>query len=60
MKMENDPGEYDFIGFLPEFREKGVVTIIDAVHGNRLLHSSVHDHWGGDDLHRRSFVDINH
>ena len=39
-KYEGDPGEYDFTKFLPGFREKGVVTIIDAFHGNRLLHSS--------------------
>jgi hypothetical protein len=38
--MEDDPGEYDFTEFLPEFREKGIVTIIDAVHGNRVLHPS--------------------
>jgi hypothetical protein len=41
--MEDDPGEYDFIKFLPEFREKGIVTIKDAVHGDRVLHSSTHN-----------------
>ena len=38
-----DPGKYDFTIFLPEFREKGIVTIIDAAHGDRLLHSSIHN-----------------
>ena len=27
---------------LPEFREKGLVTIVDAVHGDRVLHSSTY------------------
>ena len=35
-----DPEEYDFTTILPEFRAKGVVTIVDVVHGDRLLHSS--------------------
>ena len=38
----DDPGRYDFSMFLPEFREKGVVTITDASHGDQLLHSSIH------------------
>ena len=33
---------YDFTTVLPKFREKGIVTIIDAVHGDLLLHSSTH------------------
>lgn len=37
----SDPEKYDFTKVFPEFREKGVVTVIDAVHGNRLLHSSI-------------------
>jgi len=35
-----DPGENDFTEFLPKFREKGVVIVVDAVHGDRILHSS--------------------
>ena len=31
-----------FAMFLPEFREKGLVTIVDAVHGGRVLHSFTH------------------
>ena len=42
-KVEDHPGYCDFTRFLPEFREKGVVTIIDAAHGDRLLHSSIHN-----------------
>ena len=38
----DDPGTYPFAIFLPKFREKGVVTITDTVHGARLLHSSAH------------------
>lgn len=35
-------GEYDFTKFLPEFREKGAVVIIDTAWGvDRVLHSSV-------------------
>ena len=41
-KVRDSPGKYDFTQFLPEFREKGIVTIIDAAHGDRLLHSSVY------------------
>ena len=36
-----DPGEYDFTEFLPKFREKGVVIVVDAVHGDRMLHPSI-------------------
>ena len=36
-----DPGEHDFAQFLPKLREKGVVTVIDTDHGDRLLHSSI-------------------
>ena len=36
----DDPGNYDFTKFLPGFGEKGVVTIIDATDGDRLLRSS--------------------
>ena len=39
LKIGGDP-EYDFTRVLPEFRERGVVTIIDTADGNRLLHSS--------------------
>ena len=35
-----DPGGYDFTGFLPKFREKGVLIIVDVLHDNRILHSS--------------------
>ena len=43
-KIGDGPGGYDFTKFLPEFREKGVVTIIVAVNGDRLLHSSAGNH----------------
>ena len=36
----DDPGKYDFTLFLPEFSEKGIVIIVDAVHGNRVLYST--------------------
>ena len=39
-KIGSDIGRYGFAKFLPEFRKKGVVTIIDAVHGDRVVHSS--------------------
>ena len=39
-----DPGEHDFAKFLPKFREKGVVTVVDTDHGDRLLHSSIRVH----------------
>lgn len=38
----DDPGKDGFTSFLPRFKEKGIVTITDAVNGN-LLHSSTHD-----------------
>ena len=41
MQNGGDPREHDFSKFLPEFREKGVVTVVDADDGDRLLHSSV-------------------
>ena len=41
--VEGNPEACDFTKFLPEFREKGVVTIIDTAHGGRVLHSSIHD-----------------
>ena len=34
------PEECDFSRFLPEFREKGVVTVVD---GDQVLHSSAHN-----------------
>ena len=43
-EIGNDPEKYDFTNLLLEFREKGVVTVIDAVHGDRLLHSSTRSH----------------
>jgi len=39
-KTEDDPGKYEFARFLPRFREKGIVTIVDAVHDNQVLHLS--------------------
>jgi len=38
-EVDHDPGKYEFTEFLPEFRERGVVTIIDTVH-DLVLHSS--------------------
>ena len=43
-EIGNNPEKYDFTNLLLEFREKGVVTIIDMVHGNRLLHSFACSH----------------
>ena len=40
MAVDDEPGDWDFTKFLLEFREKGVVTVIDATDGDRLLHSS--------------------
>ena len=37
-KAEDDPGDFDFARFLPEFRQKGIVTIIQTFRGPRLLH----------------------
>ena len=43
--IKGDRGEYDFAKFLPEFREKGAVTIVDVTwRGDQLLHSSAHNH----------------
>ena len=42
-QIEEDPGEFDFTMVLPEFRQKGIVTITQTFHGARLLHSSTHD-----------------
>ena len=41
-QVGDGPEEYDFTQLLPEFTEKGIVTIIDVFHGNRLLYSSAH------------------
>ena len=43
MKIGSEPGEYDFTKVLPDFREKGAVTIIDGAGGDQLLHSSTHN-----------------
>jgi len=42
MTVGDNPGKYDFTSFLPEFREKGIVAIVDTAQGDRILHSSVH------------------
>ena len=34
LRLEGDPSEYDFTKVLPGFREKGVLTVIDAVYGD--------------------------
>ena len=39
-EVGSDVGKHDFTKFLPKFRERGFVTVIDAVHGDRVLHSS--------------------
>jgi len=39
-EVRSDVWKHDFTKFLPKFREKGVVTVIDAVHNDRILHSS--------------------
>ena len=43
-KAGDDPAKYDFSKFLSKFREKGVVTVVDAFQGRRILHSSVRSH----------------
>ena len=43
-KIRDDLERYDFTTVLPKFREKGIVTVVDAVHGDRLLHSSTHSY----------------
>lgn len=39
-RVGGDIGMYDFTELLAEFREKGVVTVMDAFRGNRVLHCS--------------------
>ena len=34
---------YDFAEFLPEFRERGVVTVADAFNDDQILHCSTHN-----------------
>ena len=41
--IEDFPEEPNFTKFLPEFREKGVVTIKDHAHNDRVLYSSAHN-----------------
>ena len=41
--FEGDHDEYGFSKFLPEFREKGTVTIINSA-WDRIFHSSPHNH----------------
>ena len=36
----SDVEKYGFAKILPEFREMGIVTIIDTTHADRVLHSS--------------------
>ena len=43
MVARRDLAEYDCTRFLPGFGEKGVVTVIDTVLGNRVLYSSTRD-----------------
>jgi len=43
MTVGDDPGKYDFTMFLPGFRKKGDVTIVDIGHGDRILHASTHN-----------------
>ena len=42
MAIVDDSGECEFANFLPNFREKGNVTIVDTVYGYRILHFSKH------------------
>ena len=35
-----DLSEYDFTKFFPQFREKGVLKVIDAAHGGGVVYSS--------------------
>ena len=39
-RIADDPGEYDFTNFLSGLKEKGVVTILDGAHDNRVFYSS--------------------
>jgi len=40
-KIRGDLGRDQFTKFLPAFGEKGIVTVIDVVRGDRLFHSSI-------------------
>ena len=40
-EVQDDPGQYGFTKLLPKFKEEGVVTVLDAAHGDRLLYSSI-------------------
>ena len=42
-QLKGDLSEYDFTKFLPQFREKGVLTVTDAAHGGSVVHSSIYD-----------------
>lgn len=42
-KTLDDSGIWCFANIFPEFKEKGIVTIVDVVHGNRILYSSTHN-----------------
>ena len=43
-KIGHDVRKCVFTKFLPEFREKGIVTIVGGEHGDRVLHSSAQNH----------------
>ena len=42
-QIEGDHSKNDFTKIFPEFREKGVVTIIDDARGDLTYHSSTHN-----------------
>lgn len=44
VEIGGDPWEYDFTMIFSEFREKGVVIIVDTNDGDRVLYSSAHSH----------------
>ena len=43
INVNGNPEKLDYATFLPESREKEVVTVVDVVHDDRVLHSSPHD-----------------
>ena len=41
--VRDDPKIHNYATFLPKFREKGTVTVVNTTHDSRLLHSSTRD-----------------
>ena len=39
-RLDSGSGGYGFTRYLPKFREKGVVIVVDAANGDQVVHSS--------------------